>query len=194
MVRAGNQVEVKKILDEKGLEILNIEYKSGLELDRIVELNEENKEADDPNAEDVDNSLENATMTVTPLQLAIIAKRKKVTQVIIEYIANIEEAEECANALKEVLGSTVKLDFVDDKETYDKDDRSMDGMNAFHLACKYDPKAIKLIFDILNRKNDERFFFMMKDLLDETDNHLQQTPLHVASRNSTSVAARYKYV
>ena len=193
LVRAGNHAEIENLLQREGIEVLRSWHTTGLELDRIVELEEHNNAEDvNEDGDEVDSRLINAHLTVTPLQLAIIAKQTKVIQVIIEHIANIEEAEECQNALGEVLGSKAKLDFIDAIETYDKDDRSINGMNAFHLASKYHPNAMRVIFDILNKKRVT--YTNVINLLSETNFDLKQTPLHVAVRNVTSCAARYKHV
>ena len=72
-------------------------------------------------------------------------------------------------------------------------------MNAFHLAAKYYPEGLQVIFDTLINENNVNQLKSIKSnilpLLLEQDGHLQQTPLHVALRNrsnESSEAARYK--
>ena len=164
----------------------------------IVELNKEQKEIGEQ-YKDValeDDRLDNAEMEVTPLHLAIISKQTKVIQTIIEYLINKvqeethEQKQKIPALLREILESKVELKFYYDIETYDKADRSLDGMNAFHLACKYHPDAISIIFEIINNQYDDQSAVV--NFLRKTDNHVKQTPLHVASRSSTTTATRYK--
>ena len=198
IVRAGKHVEAKKVLDDRGVEILKTRYKTNLDLFFIVDLNKEHKEIGEQYAdvEQEDDRLDNAEMEVTPLHLAIISKQTLVIQTIIEYIINKvqeekqEQKQKIPDLLREVLESKVELKFYYDVETYDKADRSLDGMNAFHLACKYHPEAISVIFEIFNKQYDDQSTVL--NFLRKTDNHVKQTPLHVAARSSTTTATRYK--
>ena len=186
------------MLDDQGLKLLNIRYKTNLKLDQY-EVGE-NKDIDDE-ADDEKSRSGNTAMAVTLLHLAIIAKQTNVIRVIFDCIVSkscqyIEETEESDrkqkvnSALQEELEKPVVLGFVYPTETYvyDKEDRSIDGMNAIHLACKYHPKAIPVIFGILKNQDVSD---LCEYILAKTDNHLKQTPLHVAARSSTAVATRY---
>ena len=132
-------------------------------------------------------------MPPSNLHLAVMSNQRKVLRVMLQHVANIEEEEECSNALVQVLGTKTSVVFTGGEAiTYDKDDRSLDGMNAFHLASKYDPKAIEVIFDILSTSHVT--YSEVLELLEEKDKHLEQTPLHVAVKHSTSNAARYESI
>ena len=104
--------------------------------------------------------------------------------------------EEGCKSLYDILSTKVVLEFVDgfgigiDPKSYDKDDRSLDGMNALHLASKYYPEAITIILNVLNDFPAAIEDTQMQQLLHEKDWHLQQTPLHVAVKNSGTTAAR----
>ena len=196
LVREGDDVEVKKLLDDQGLKILNIWYKTKLKLDKLLEHNEENKD-EDSDKQEVTTKSENSEILVTPLHLAIISKRINVIQVIFDYIVNTVGGEEkermmkVSNALQEELQKPVELIFFDPEKTYDKEDRSVDGMNAIHLACKYYPNAIPIMLHILKEQGVGTY--TQNTVLQKTDKHLMQTALHVAARSSTSVATRYIY-
>ena len=179
-VRGGVCDEVKLQLEDKGLEILNTTFFHDLELDSIVELEE---------ADESENDVEIPMIALSPLQVAIVSRQAEIIKVLLGFVTKIEEAEECIQALEQLLGRKVTIIFTAESSTYDKDDRSLDGMNAFHLAAKYYPDALEIIFDIL--RQDNATYTKILDLLQATDNHLQQTPLHVALRNSSHEAARY---
>ena len=119
-------------------------------------------------------------MTVTAFQLGIIAKRPGIIRAFMQKIFELTDQEGRLNLLIKVLGTKTFLDFPKDPKLYDKDDRSLDGMNAFHLGAKYSPAALSQIFDHLN---DNSFMEEddIKDLLEATDNQICQTPLHIAA-------------
>ena len=103
------------------------------------------------------------------------------------------EGQECSELLKKVLGTKAFLTFTKNPVAYDKDDRALDGMNAFHLGAKYSPACLAQIFDYLNESG------VMEDadiseLLEAPENQLNQTPLHIAAAHSAgggySTAAR----
>ena len=67
-------------------------------------------------------------------------------------------------------------------------------MNAFHLAAKFYPGGIEIIFKILN--DNYATYSEVLNLLLEKDRHMQRTPLHVALRNHETSASEAvtKYV
>ena len=171
-MRAGRYKEVQVELDDKGWEILSTEHTFGLSLDRLVELTHEDDI--DPETQDEAGAIlldiDNAEMTVTAFHLAVMSNQRKVVRVMLQHVANIGEEEECSNALVQVLGTKTSVVFTGGEAiTYDKDDRSLDGMNAFHLASKYDPKAIEVIFDILSTSHVT--YSEVLELLEEKDKH-----------------------
>ena len=119
-----------------------------------------------------------------PLQLAIVAQQGVVLETILQHMVNCCETEDSIDLLKKQLGHKAKIDFPKSatKQIYDKDDRSLDGMNAFHLAAKYYPESLEIMFKVLN---DAKYYSILELLL-EKDHHLEQTPLHVALRNRSS--------
>ena len=133
-------------------------------------------EADGGGVPDIDK----VSMTVTAFQLGIIAKRAGIIKLFMRKVLEITEVDERVSFLTKVLGGKAQLAFPKDPKGYDKDDRSLDGMNSFHLGAKYSPGALTQIFDYLNEnmlmeEND------IKELLEATDDQLHQTPLHIAA-------------
>ena len=176
-------------MDENGLEALTApshiltEY---VHLDKIVEFEDVNDEEEE---------LEVPEIFLRPLQVAVISRQKEVIETIIEYLSQLDTAEEILVALEDCLGQQTRIMFKDQDEyrkpgaTYDKDDRSLDGMNCFHLAAKYYPEGLSIIFEALEKHNIK--YSSILSLLLRQDNHLKQTPLHVAMKNSSTGGARY---
>ena len=176
------------------------EHQLDVDLDEIVELENTANEEDDDDGETCEGSGK-PKLFLRPLQLAIVINQEEVITVILKHIIKPSDAGEKMELLKEQLGHKARINFPCgiDKSTYDKDDRSLDGMNAFHLAAKYYPEGLQVIFDTLINENNINQLKSIKSnilpLLLEKDGHLQQTPLHVALRNrsnESSDAARYK--
>ena len=156
-----------------------------LTLDRDTSLDNTTTDEVDGGVPDVDK----VNMTVTTFQLAIIAKQSGIVKVFLQNVLEIPDEGEQLDLLKQLLGTKTFLMFPKNAKCYDKDDRSLDGMNAFHLGAKYSPGALKQIFDHLNEnmlieEND------IKTLLEATDDQLHQTPLHIAATHSSPMAVR----
>ena len=103
------------------------------------------------------------------------------------------EGQECLELLKKLLGTQAFLTFTKNSEVYDKDDRALDGMNAFHLGAKYSPASLAQIFDHLN-ESAVMEEVDLSELLEAPENQLNQTALHIAAAHSAggsySTAAR----
>ena len=192
-VRGGNEKRVKALLRANWPNIeplLLAKLSFVLTLDRDTSLDDAATDVGDAGVPDVDK----VTMTVTAFQLGIIAKRPGVIRAFLQKILDIPDEDERFQLLKKVLETKTFLDFPKDPKLYDKDDRSLDGMNAFHLGAKYSPGALNQIFYHLNDNNfmeeDE-----IKSLLEATDDQIRQTPLHIAAAHPAgggySWAARY---
>lgn len=185
MIRFGDASKVQSYLEDNDKEVLNIPFMHDIKLDILPDL-----EGTDNEDQMCDNEM--PMITLRPLQVAIVAGQKGVIEVILKFIAQIEDADDCQAALENILGHQASVIFTSDLCTYDKDDRSLDGMNCFHLAARYYPEGIKIIFDIL--KSENVLYSNVLDLLLKQDKHLQQTPLHVAIRrvgSKCTEAARY---
>ena len=174
------------------MELLSKDYHLSLDLDEIVELEEAQNDNEDSNQYSNDSIL-----CLRPLQLAIVAGQEGVIEAIIRHIIRTNDSDGIMVLLETHLGHQASINFPEtcDPWTFDKDDRSLDGMNAFHLAAKYYPDGLKLIFELLNDNNAT--YSNILELLLRKDRHLQQTPLHVALKHrgsDSTEAARYRYL
>ena len=169
------------LVEADGLKLLNRDILLDLNLDEEVELD---KALVDDNSAIMDSI--SSTLCLRPFQLAVVLGHKEVIEVILRHIIASFDAEGCILLLEEHLGHQARIIFPDPENpySYDKDDRSIDGMNAFHLAAKFYPDGMDLIFQILNETNST--YTKILNLLDVKDRQLLRTPLHVALRNHPS--------
>ena len=172
------------------MDLLCQEFQLEVDLDEIVELEISNYKYEDDDGEIYDGAdrimFAKPKLVLRPLQLAVVVQKEEVVTVILKHIIASNNAEEIMELLKDQLGHKATIVFPDgiDVRIFDKDDRSLDGMNAFHLAAKYYPEGLQVIFETLSNENG--FYSNILPLLLEKDGHLQQTPLHVALRNPSS--------
>ena len=183
-VRGGNERRVAGFL--KSLKKENIEkhllaqLSFDLTLDRDTSLDESSgRDEGDGGVPDIDK----VNMTVTIFQLGIIAKRPGIINMFMQKVIEETEGEERLELLKKLLGTKAFLTFTKNPKGYDKDDRALDGMNAFHLGAKYSPASLVQIFEHLNEssimeEND------ISDILEAPENQLNQTPLHIAAAHA----------
>ena len=188
-IRVGDLDKSLEYLNEEGgMELLSKEFRQPMTLDEIVELELALSDTED-SFEDSGGS----TLILQPLQLAIVAQQGDIIKAILRPIIAQNDADAIISLLTAYLGHRARIDFpTEDTERFDKDDRSLDGMNAFHLAAKYFPLGLEVIFKTLNDEH-ATYSHILKLLLDR-DYHLKQTPLHVALKNrssESSEAARY---
>ena len=128
-------------------------------------------------------------LTITPFHMAVMAKQVSIVNLFMEKLVQHAMNGNGLDQLEGVLGKKVLLTFPKNPKCYSKDDVSVDGMNVFHLTAKYCIPALKIIFRFLNVHGliDKQG---IKELLQEKDKHLQQTPLHIAAKCSSSEATR----
>jgi hypothetical protein len=133
-----------------------------------------------------------ATFEVSPLHLAIISKQKLSLEVILQegtaalsqFPQNIEKQK-----MYQLFGAKIKVTFPSgDGTLYEDEERMMDGMNILHLAAKYYPEGLEAILSFARNYDGLK---VIKHLLFEKDNQINNTPLHVAAASSTIVALRY---
>ena len=70
---------------------------------------------------------------------------------------------------------------------FDKDDRSLDGMNAIHLAARFDHLCLNEIIETMKLHMSEETILQ---LIHKPTNHLLITPLHLAVQRSLSFSTR----
>lgn len=178
-VRAGKIDRVISILSGRQADILNCTFSMPITLDRL----ENYMSSDGGMAETLGDA--NVELIITLFHLAIISKQTECVKVFIKKLANDGEP---VNMLQQVLTAKVKINFgMYDKNSVHKDDRSLDGMTAMHLAARHDPISV---VEITRSLKELKMESLALDLFEERDNHLKQTPLHIAAQRSNTAAAR----
>ena len=125
----------------------------------------------------VETALKPDTLYMTPFHLAIISQQPSVVQVMLER----------SKSIKIALGMKTKVIFAtSDPLDYSKEDRTMDGINAFHLAGRFHAHSLALILRFLR---DIKMLDETKDLLEAKDPHMGLTPLHMAVKSPSHVHA-----
>ena len=91
--------------------------------------------------------------------------------------------------VNQIFGAKVKVTYPSSNVTlYQDGDRMLDGMNILQLAAKYYPKGLEILSHF--SRTYPGLFKLLKELLLERDNQIQNTPLHVASASSNIDALR----
>jgi hypothetical protein len=127
----------------------------------------------------------NERMSVTPFQLAIIAMKGSVVDQMLEAV--MASAKNPHAFLRMILSSKSKMTYVCGLSSYCKDDRVLDGINAFHLAAKYHAPSLLSIIQLLQQ---EDLVDSMIDLLEAQDSHMGKTPLHLAVKSPSSLSTK----
>lgn len=122
-------------------------------------------------------------MYLTPFHLAIISQQDNVVSTMLDFVINSEYP---AESLKKLLSVKTSLKFANgDPDSYFKDDRTLDGINAFHLAGRFHCQSLVAIVKVLR---DQDLIDSVLDLIQVKDPHMGKTPLHMATKNSSSLA------
>ena len=113
---------------------------------------------------------------MSPFHLAIISQNAEVVIVMLE---------NAKKTLRKTLGMKTKVIFATgDSTDYNKDDKTMDGINSFHLAGRFHAHSLALILSFLRDTNQLDSF---NDLFEATDPHMGKTPLHMAVKSPSHV-------
>ena len=123
-------------------------------------------------------------MFVTPFHLAIIAQQADIIECMLNYI--LEFSEKPVEDTKAILAKKTKVAFAKEATLYFKDDKTMDGINAFHLAGRFHAQSLLVMMRFL-RDND--LLEPVTPLLEDTDPHMGKTPLHMAMKCPSSLSA-----
>ena len=91
-------------------------------------------------------------MTVTPFHLGLLAQRRHIINIMLEKVLEENDPQAQFQWMKKILECKTTLQIPDDAVPCDKGTLSLDGMNAFHVAARYDPKALKDILELINDK------------------------------------------
>ena len=131
-----------------------------------------------------DRSRCNTYLEVNVLHLSIIAQQTASIQWIMDNIS-IDSARFC-ESLKMMLNDRI---FLENAKLFGTNDQSLHGMNALHLSSQYFSEAMKIIFETIYK-----YGFLHANLLNivqDNENSLKLTPLHIAARKSSLKAAKY---
>ena len=200
-IKDGNEEVVHEYLAKYSTEILQNELSIALELERDTIFRKSRRKdptirkSFDTNLRDYELNVSNGEisnkviLTITPIHLAIIARQISIVRIFMEKLSDEIDNEGNSNAIANILKKVAVLSFPNNPLQYAKDDRSLDGMNMFHLAAKYCTPVFKVILDTLRAKglmNKKEF----QDLIAAKESQLQQTPLHVAAKCGSPAATR----
>ena len=165
-IRSGSTEAVSSMLDIHGSELMNqlsIQFETHFRKSWVTK---------------IENALKPDLIYMTPFHLAIISQQSAVVQVMLEQSKSL---------LKSTLGTKTKVVFATaDPLDYSKEDRTMDGINAFHLAGRFHAHSLALILRFLR---DIKLLDEVKDLLEAKDPHMGKTPLHMAVKSPSHVHA-----
>ena len=200
-IKDGNEEVINDYLAKYSIEILQNELSIALELERDTIFRKSRRtdpyirKSFDTNLRDYKLNVGNdeisnkVILTITPIHLAIIARQISIVRIFMEKLSDEIDNEGSLNVIANVLRKVAVLSFPKNPLQYAKDDRSLDGMNVFHLAAKYCTPALKVLFDTLNTKGliHRKEFH---DTLEAKESQLQQTPLHVAAKCGSPAATR----
>ena len=113
---------------------------------------------------------------MTPFHLAIISQQTNVVSVMLQF---------ARRTIKTTLDTKTKVFFAtNDPSDYHKEDKTMDGINAFHLAGRFHAHSLLVILTFLR---DAKLLDSMMDLFEATDPHMGKTPLHMAVKSPSHV-------
>ena len=113
---------------------------------------------------------------MTPFHLAIISQQTNVVTVMLQF---------ARKTIKTTLDMKTKVFFAtNDPSDYHKEDKTMDGINAFHLAGRFHAHSLLVILTFLR---DIKLLASMMDLFEATDPHMGKTPLHMAVKSPSHV-------
>ena len=136
-----------------------------------------------------------AQIEVTPLHLAILSRQEASLETILDSILTLYSELPSLNRsdrlteADQILATKVKVTYPGNTlGIYSDEDCMLDGMNLIHLATRYFPKGLETIIRVIRRK--EGLLSRLKYLIEEQDNQIQSTPLHVAASSGSIMATR----
>ena len=129
---------------------------------------------------------EEVELLLTPFQLAIISTREEIVRLFLNKV--LELIDEKPGLLAQLIEHKIKIDYNNQLiNMFDKDDRSLDGMNSIHLAARFDHLCLNEIIETMNLHMSEE---TVLQLIHKPTNHLLITPLHLAVQRSLSFSTR----
>ena len=190
LIRAGMLDKLKLFFNDcknhnDGAGILQTRFQLKLEFGKKMRT----KEEEGSGLNESEDGKENVKMILSPIHIAIMSKHKSRPEVVNEIGRFIDRLPEPVAILQDVLEQTISLpEFKDDRKTWYKSDRKLDGMNAFHLASIFSTNSLKALFNMKKHKNLTEFEF--SPFLKKKNTYLGRTPLHSAVRKRTHKSTR----
>ena len=113
---------------------------------------------------------------MTPFHLAIISQQTNVVTLMLNF---------ARRSIRTTLEKKTKVFFAtNDPSDYHDEDKTMDRINAFHLAGRFHAHSLLVILTFLR---DAKILEMMKDLFEAVDPHMGKTPLHMAVKSPSHI-------
>ena len=209
-IRAGLKEKMGGMLDEHGVDLLKTWFTLQVYLKRTNSEEGENENVGDIRRnsnrnvtveEDAPRHVKNyqdvAQIEVTPLHLAILSRQEASLEAILENTIPLYSASAANFRLPtrmidadQILFTRVKVNYPGRSVgTYSDEDCMLDGMNIFHLATRYFPKGLETIIRLVRRQDG--LMERLKHLIEQKDNQIENTPLHVAATCGSIFATRY---
>ena len=205
-IRAGLQQKMKGMLEQYGVGLLknwftlqmylkrNSNVDGGSENEGTLKRRNSSRDAI-PGEESSNFAKDIAQIEVTPLHLAILSRQEASLETILDSILTLYSELPSLNRsdrlteADQILATKVKVTYPGNTlGIYSDEDCMLDGMNIIHLATRYFPKGLETIIRVIRRKDG--LLNRVKYLIEEQDNQIQSTPLHVAASCGSIMATR----
>ena len=188
-IRAGCLKDVENMLSDIETQLLDCKLQMSLELHTVKYVTIGPMLQNSDMYEVPKKQYETVELNFTPFHLAIMSRRAECVRLFLEKIVDLKE--EKPELLYQVLEKEVEIDYgCLPQNLFDKDDRSLDGMNAIHLAARFDSLSMVEISEILKDHMSDK---LTSKLVNQQTNHLALTPLHLAVQRSQSTASSTRY-
>ena len=184
-IRAGKINEVIEVLEDVEDKLLNNVFEITVDFNTVEYISIGPTEQDSP-YEIPRKQYEKVGLLLTPFHLAIISRRVEMVQLFLEKI--VETKDEKPELLLQVLECKVGINYNDHQiNMFDKDSRSLDGMNSIHLAARFDHYSMNEITRAMKLHMTPETIL---NLIQQPTNHLLISPLHLAVQRSLTFSTR----
>ena len=136
---------------------------------------------------------QNARMTVTSLQLAVISEQILVVKFLLSLVQDSNKDAEIDLQLSMIGGAEAQVDFEDVIEMYGEGDRMLHGCSAFDLAARFHVDSLSLFIDLFKSKesgNNKALQDLLNDKRGE-EHPLMFSALHLAACNQSDEGIRH---
>ena len=86
------------------------------------------------------------------------------------------------------LLAVTEIDLQPNERVINKKDKDLNGLTVFHLAASYSAESLQFLLDAFIM--DERLWPLVLRMLDVPSTDRKRTALHVAAKNTNSLATR----